>query len=470
MSNEPTGAATTQVGGENLSNEERGPIELQPLRPTSAPHANNAPELVALVNLPENERLRRELENSRESQQRLNAVLTATQQSKDDVDKSLKKSQRTRKKLIWMIGLIFPALVVISLTLGILFKKKGHSNPTSSTPPAANLTVSTSQYADVPPIADSKISAAFINAENIITSPASSDPTIEVVYIGDHGKICIRVKSGTMWHNNIRCVEGTNAMPNSPITILDWLGGPSIYYFTANHFVAGIDYIPNTDSWKFSSVNSQKFLAHNQSQIASLAWSNATQTWLYFQDPSQQIREFGLDDYRDTSWREGAAGALSKAMVGCGIAVMRWLNGTDQVEEIIFQSGNGGLAGRMYRESIWQPDIYAIDGTMDIVPNGAVIAGTTITDSTGNSTILITYGATSGFLSVQARATKGTPDSALGAFSARVEIVEGDGQPQVGTAAVGSLGVPSLYFMSKDEMFELQAGSAFAVNWTKTTL
>jgi hypothetical protein len=124
----------------------------------------------------------------------------------------------------------------------------------------------------------------------------------------------------------------------------------------------------------------------------------------------------------------------------------------------------------MYRNSVWQPDIYAIDGTMDNVPDRAATAATTITDSTGNSTILLAYGATSGFLSVQARATQGTPNSALGAFSARVEIVEGDGQPQVGTAVVGSLGAPSIYFVSKDEMFELQAGSAFAVNWTKTTL
>jgi len=116
-------------------------------------------------------------------------------------------------------------------------------------------------------------------------------------------------------------VKDANPLPNSPITIADWFGGPSIYFFTADHLLSGIDHIPQNDTWKLSSIASYQIRVHERSRIASMAWLNSSASWIYYQEPNEQIREFGIDDYRDISWREGSAGALYKAKVGSAIGV-----------------------------------------------------------------------------------------------------------------------------------------------------
>jgi hypothetical protein len=45
------------------------------------------------------------------------------------------------------------------------------------------------------------------------------------VYNDGGGKICIRTKSGTEWLN-VQCLEGATPLVDTPLTVLDWLGGP----------------------------------------------------------------------------------------------------------------------------------------------------------------------------------------------------------------------------------------------------
>lgn len=57
------------------------------------------------------------------------------------------------------------------------------------------------------------------------------------------GKICIHAKSGTDWLN-VQCLEGANPRANTPLAFLDWLGGPSICFITADNFLSGLDHMP----------------------------------------------------------------------------------------------------------------------------------------------------------------------------------------------------------------------------------
>jgi hypothetical protein len=144
---------------------------------------------------------------------------------------------------------------------------------------------------------------------------------------------------------------------------------------------------------------------------------------------------------------------LGIGKVGTGIGVSRWLNGTDEVEELFFQVINGAIAGRMFKMDAWQPDYYAIEGTPENILDGASITATTVTEGV-NSTILLAYIAESGFLNMQARRTM---DGNYGGFSSPVELVEGDGNSNTGLAAVRSLGVASIYFMNEQKPLELSS-------------
>jgi hypothetical protein len=248
--------------------------------------------------------------------------------------------------------------------------------------------------------------------------------------------------------------------------MLDWIGGPSIYFFTADYLLSGIDYVPQNKSWRPSSIIENKIRVHNQSQIASVPWLNGTSAWIYYQDLDEQIRELGLDDYRDSTWRDGSVGPLGIGQVGSGIGVTRWVNGTDEVEEVFFQLANGAIGGRMYMMSAWTPDYYVIEGTPDNVPVGASITVATVTEGAA-STILLAYVANSGFLNVQ---TRGTTDLNYAEFSSPVQLVEGDGQSNIGLAAVGSLGVASIYFVKGQEILELSSQNSTGGNWTTVTL
>jgi hypothetical protein len=162
-------------------------------------------------------------------------------------------------------------------------------------------------------------------------SDTSGGPQTKLAYDGGNGRICVRTKSGSVWLNNVQCVEGANPIPNTPITVLDWLGGPSIYFIAKGNLLSGIDNIPKNNSWRLSSLASQKIGTHPLSQLGSVTWLNGTSAWVYYQDSNSQMREFGMDDYRDQIWRDGSVGPLGLALNGTGIGVSRWLKDGGEV-------------------------------------------------------------------------------------------------------------------------------------------
>ena len=99
-----------------------------------------------------------------------------------------------------------------------------------------------------------------------------------------------------------------------------------------------------------------------------------------------------MDDYRDTSWREGSAGPLAKPIPGSGIAPVRWINDTKEVEEIYFQSSDKAITGRMYIGTTWQSNIYGIDGTETIPRQGASISATTVERMNSSMVLLVLKG------------------------------------------------------------------------------
>jgi hypothetical protein len=121
-----------------------------------------------------------------------------------------------------------------------------------------------------------------------------------------------------------------------------------------------------------------------------VTWLNGTSSWLYYQDINSQIREFGLDDYRDyIGWRDGSNGALSLALTGTGIGTARWWLRSDgsEVLEIYFQVSGGTLHGKLYLEYAWTSDTYAVDGTPNSVSEGAALTSTVIHQT--NSTMVL---------------------------------------------------------------------------------
>jgi hypothetical protein len=57
-------------------------------------------------------------------------------------------------------------------------------------------------------------------------------------------------------------------------------------------------------------LRDEKRPTHAQSQLASVAWFNGTSSWLYYQGVNGQLREFGIDNYRDLVWRDVSIGPL----------------------------------------------------------------------------------------------------------------------------------------------------------------
>jgi hypothetical protein len=397
----------------------------------------------------------------RQKENELQRKTTELQRRTTELQQREREAHRANRWLVVAVSAVFLVLLAAVVPLSVLYGKKKNHSPTTTT-----LTISTWSSADAVPVTDSKLGAAAVVLGDMFALPSSTGPESKIVYNSNNGKICVRVKTESSWHNNVQCVEGANPLPNSPLTMLDWIGGPSIFFFTADHILSGIDYVPQNDTWKPSSVIENKIRVHDQSQIASVTWLNGASAWIYYQDLDEQIREIGLDDYRDLTWREGSVGPLGIGNAGSGIGVSRWLNGTDEVEELFYEQRDGGIAGKMYMMSAWQPDYYTVEGTPGNVPDGAGITITTVTEGV-NSTILLAYVANSGFLNVQARRTT---DVNYGGFSSPVQLVEGDGHSNIGLAAIGSLGVARIHFVVGQKVLELSSEDPMGKNWTTITL
>jgi hypothetical protein len=213
----------------------------------------------------------------------------------------MKRMWTNRGGARWVLILVLLALVfLVGLIIVIVLHAKSHRSKSQT---AINLVESLQQPNIALPIADGSLGATVLVLATYF-SAAQGDPKsaeTKLVYNAGNGTICVRTKSGEDWLNNVQCVFGANPKPNTPVTILDWLDGPSIYFITTDNFLSGIDNVPSNDTWKLSILATENTPTHPLSQLASVTWLNGTSAWLYYTDVNSQLREYGIDDYRDES-------------------------------------------------------------------------------------------------------------------------------------------------------------------------
>ena len=374
-----------------------------------------------------------------------------------------REDPKQNRSLYLLFPLTIGLFVGLIVALVFYFKLKSNNIAEASIPtPTPTILPQTS----VLPITDSSVGAAQVVIGTYFSTAASGVLQTKVVYNGGNGQICIRTESQNEW-SNVQCLDGANPRADTPLTVLDWLGGPSIYFITADNFLSGIDNMPVNDTWKFSTVRDQKRPTHPQSQLASVTWFNGTSSWLYYQDINSQLREFGLDDYRDIVWRDGSTGPLGLALTGTGIGTSRWwlLSDGSEVLEVFVQVSGGALHGRVYMQSVWTSDFYAVDGTPNTVSEGAPLTSTVIHQPNATM-VLLAYVASDGFLTTQWRGTANQTNTVYNAFSAPQNVLQGDGGSTTGIAAFDAQGQPMIVFVKNNHVLEISAPDVAAKNWS----
>lgn len=362
-------------------------------------------------------------------------------------------------------AMVFLVLLALLIALSILFANS-RKNPIA----AVNaLQVTTFQPTEVLPILGSSLGAAEIILGTYFSTSSATKPQINVLYDGGNGRVCIRTKLGSVWLDSIRCVEGASPKPLSPLTICDWIGGPSGAFINTDGYLSSINYVPKNDTWVLSSLADQKITPHSKSKLASVTWLNGTSIWIYYQGSDGQLREYGMDDYRDQSWRDSSTGPLGKAQEGSSFGVIRHVINDDQeVEEVVFQANNGAIHGRQFANSVWDNEVYKVNGTETGVPLGASLTMTTVPQvDNGGTMLLLAYVTTSGFLTIQARGTRNV--TSLGSFGRPKQLIQGDGHLDTGLAADGLAGVPKVYFLKNLKLLMLESDAAM-MNWTTTDI
>ncbi|TVY78499.1 hypothetical protein LSUE1_G005940 [Lachnellula suecica] len=356
-----------------------------------------------------------------------------------------------------VLATVILLLVAVIIILAVVYAKHEHLLPT-------NLTITSYQLPNVSPESGSALGAAdVILGEYFSNSPTGKSQT-KVVWDGGNGKLCVQTKLGTTWLDTLRCVTGANQMTGTPLALLDWVGGPSIAFITKGYLLSSINYVPGNDTWILSNLVDQKIQTHRSSKLASVTWLNGTSIWLYYQGADEQIHEFGLDDYRDESWRDGVTGGLGLATVGSSIGYSRWVSGPTEVGDMFFQAANGAIHGLRYEGAVWNTDVYDVSGTDTGVTLGASFTSTAITQANNRSTVLLAYIASNGFLTVQTRGTAANI-SDLGAFTKPLSVIQGDGSNTPGLAADGASGQPKIYLMDSEKV-QVLTGDVTATNFT----
>jgi hypothetical protein len=376
----------------------------------------------------------------------------------------MKRMWTNREGARWILILVPLALAfLVGLIIVIALYAKSHHSKSQT---AENLVEFLQQPNIALPIADGSLGATVLVLATYFSS-AQGDPKsaeTKLVYNAGNGTICVRTKSGEDWLNNVQCVFGANPKPNTPVTILDWLGGPSIYFITTDNFLSGIDNVPSNDTWKLSILATENTPAHPLSQLASVTWLNGTSAWLYYTDINSQLREYGIDDYRDESWRDGSTGPLGLTQAGSGIGCSRYLIDGGEVLEVFIQATNAAIHGRVYIDSVWTSDFYAVDGTPETIMGGASLTATTVTQPNGTF-VFLAYVASSSFLTVQSRGILNVTQ--YSAFSVPVNVIQGDGESETGLGAVAVEGAPKIYFGTGQKILELSGSAVTATNWTQ---
>jgi len=217
------------------------------------------------------------------------------------------------------------------------------------------------------------------------------------------------------------------------------------------------------NSWRLSSLAAQNVATHSLSQLGSVTWLNGTSSWIYYQDPNSQMREFGMVDYRDQTWRDGSVGVLGLALNGTGIGVARWLKDGGEVMELFMQVAGDAVHARLFISNAWTSDWYDIDGAPGAVADGSSLAAATI-DQADGSMVLLAYFSKTGFITIQSRGTINITDYST--YSTPQQLVEGDSSSRTGLAAISLSGEPKVYFVNNQTILELSGTTVAAANWT----
>jgi hypothetical protein len=424
---EPLPSQPTHDGAvETQDAESRRPSEIGP---SHTPSGGGDPELVT-----SNSRLRTRLSN-------------------------LRWAQLSKKWSIpWsLFTFLSSAALAVIITLAVLYARLKKRQPPS-------LTITTPLVNDALPIVDAGLGAAAVVLGNYF-SPTKLH--INVVYDGG-GKLCVRTEDPP-WRSLVQCVEGADPKENTPLTMLDWIGGPTIFFITAQNFLSSIDNAYTNNTWKLSNLVDSGIQVHEQSQLASITFLNGTAGWVHFQSPSLQLREYGKYDYRDEVWSGGSTGDLGRCRIGTGIAATRWLDGENEVEELFCQADSGVIQGRRFADSAWDLEPYTVDFTLgNNISAGSSLGAATVKQG-NDSVVLLAYVASSGFLNVQTRTTN-VSNSDYNAFSPPTQLVQGDGQARTGLAAISWLDQARLYLVDEKNILELSSANASSANWTTATV
>lgn len=114
--------------------------------------------------------------------------------------------------------------VLIAIIVLYLHTKKNDIAP-------LKLAITIAQQATALPMIDSALAAAKIVWGSYFTtlSASGSPHNTKLVYTTGSGAICIRTKTFGSWLSSIQCITNLSPKPHTPLAVLDWLGGPSIY-------------------------------------------------------------------------------------------------------------------------------------------------------------------------------------------------------------------------------------------------
>jgi hypothetical protein len=79
----------------------------------------------------------------------------------------------------------------------------------------------------VSPIPDSSLEAADVIIGTYFSTADAGVPQTKFAHNDGEARICVQTKSGTDWlASHVQCLEEANPRSDTPLTVLDWLGGP----------------------------------------------------------------------------------------------------------------------------------------------------------------------------------------------------------------------------------------------------
>lgn len=181
-----------------------------------------------------------------------------------------------------------------------------------------------------------------------------------------------------------------------------------------------------------------------------------------YQGPNGQIREYGLDDFRNRKFRAGSHGDIAPALNGSTISAARY----GSTEELCYQSTNTQINCRRYANGVWGNDEYVISSTESGLSAGSPFSLTTMNDPKTNVDILLAiYAKSNGAVNLVTRSTTGLNATNIGLFSSPVQIGE-VGAGNTGLVINSANGVVELFASKVRKIFWYTSDTSLTT-WTK---